>query len=239
MKDQIFSDARDPLVKFTFDKQVAAVFPDMITRSVPGYSTIVAMIGVLTAHYAKDGSNCYDLGSSLGAVTLAMLKHTTQNVKIFAIDNSVHMVEKSKKIIGRVQSKIPVEVLKADILDVTIEKASVVVLNFTLQFLSPDQRTRVVEKIYQGLNSKGVLIISEKICFNDTTEHTMQNDWHLAFKKANGYSDLEIAQKRTALENVLIPESEIDNINRLKQAGFKEVYRWFQCINFISLIARK
>jgi tRNA (cmo5U34)-methyltransferase len=239
MKDNIFNTPKDPLVKFTFDKQVADVFPDMIERSVPGYATTIAMIGVLAAQYARAGSRCYDLGSSLGAATLAMRHHIKNDIKIIAVDNSKDMLERSKKIIDRDHSAIAVELICDDILNVAIENASVVVLNFTLQFLVPAERDAMIKKIYQGLLSKGVLIVSEKIKFADELSQQLQTDWHHAFKKANGYSDLEIAQKRNALENVLIPETEQENIKRLEQAGFSSVQKWFQCFNFISLVAQK
>ena len=239
MRDKIFNTPKDPLVKFTFDKQVADVFTDMIERYVPGYATTIAMIGVLAAQYARSGSNCYDLGSSLGAVTLAMRRHITGNVKIIAVDNSKAMVERSLKIINRDHAAIPVTVICDDIRNVAIENASVVVLNFTLQFLQPLQRNQMVEKIFEGLLPGGIFILSEKIKFSDEAEQTNQTNWHHAFKKANGYSELEIAQKRSALENVLIPETEQINIERLKNAGFTEIHKWFQCFNFISLFAQK
>lgn len=239
MKDDIYSKPEDPLVKFTFDRQVADVFPDMIQRSVPGYTTTVAMIGVLAAQYAKDNTKCYDLGCSLGASTLAMRKHIENSVAIIAVDNSPDMVAKCKKVIDRDHSNIPVEVICDDILNVRITSASVVVLNFTLQFLIPDLRNKVLQNIYDGLNAGGILILSEKICFAKHDAQELQTSWHHAFKKANGYSELEIAQKRTALENILVPETEKENIDRLNQAGFKSVYKWFQCFNFVSFVGKK
>ena len=218
MKDSIYSQPKDPLVKFTFDKQVADVFPDMIERSVPGYATTIAMIGVLAAQYAHDGSNCYDLGSSLGAATLAMRHHIRHDVN---------------------HATIPVQLICDDILNVEISSASVVVLNFTLQFLEPAQRDNMIKLIYSGLLPDGILILSEKVSVADDLSQQLQTNWHHSFKKANGYSDLEVAQKRTALEKVLIPETEQKNTERLKETGFKSVQKWFQCFNFISFVAQK
>jgi tRNA (cmo5U34)-methyltransferase len=239
-KDKIFSAPTDPLVKFTFDKHVADVFPDMIERSVPGYTTTIAMIGVLASQYVKEGTNCYDLGSSLGAAALAMRHHIKEeNVKIIAVDNSLAMIERSQKIIERDTSPINVTLLQEDILNIKIENASVCVLNFTLQFLKVADRAKIIQTIYSGLHPGGILILSEKIVFENHDEQAKQTDWHHAFKKANGYSDLEVAQKRTALENVLIPESLQQNKKRLFDAGFKNVNLWFQCFNFVSLVAEK
>jgi len=239
-KDKIFSTPTDPLVKFTFDKHVADVFPDMIERSVPGYTTTIAMIGVLAGQYVQPSSNCYDLGSSLGAATLAMRHHIKQDdVKIIAVDNSEAMIERSKKIIERDHSATSVQLVNDDILNIEIKNASVCVLNFTLQFLKIEDRSKLIQKIYTGLLPGGILILSEKITFENSEKQRCQTDWHHAFKKANGYSDLEVAQKRTALENVLIPETLEQNKKRLTDAGFQKVNLWFQCFNFVSLVAEK
>lgn len=239
-RDNIFSVPKDPLVKFTFDKHVADVFPDMIERSVPGYSTTIAMIGVIANQYAQKSSNCYDLGSSLGAATLAMRHHIkAEDIKIIAVDNSEAMVKKSQKIIARDAGSIPIELIHGDIRNTEINNASVVVLNFTLQFLQLAERERVIQQIYNGLNPGGVLLLSEKILFADHTINERQSNWHHAYKRANGYSELEVAQKRTALENVLIPETMDANITRLKKCGFTQIDTWFQCFNFFSMVAKK
>ncbi len=240
MKDTIYNTPQDPLIKFTFDERVADVFPDMIARSVPGYAATVAMIGVLAGRYTQPASRCYDLGSSLGATTLAMRHYITQpGVEIIAVDNSEAMVERSKKIIERDHSGIRVDVRLQDILETKIERASVVALNFTLQFIPVEKRAQLLQKIFAGMMQGGALILSEKIVFPDDALQQRQTDWHHTFKKANGYSDLEVAAKRSALENVLVPETMQAHKDRLIQAGFKTVDVWFQCFNFVSLIAIK
>ncbi len=236
-EDRIFAAPRDPLVKFTFDEQVAGVFQDMIERSVPGYATTLGMIGVLAARYGRPGSVCYDLGCSLGAATLAMHRHLkSDDVAIVAVDNSPAMIERARTLDtgGR-----DVRWLCRDIREVAIERASVVVLNFTLQFIDPADRAALLRRIYRGLNPGGILILSEKIRFDDPEENDRQIDWYHAFKAANGYSEMEIAQKRTALENVLIPETPQTHHQRLAAAGFANSRVWFQCFNFISIIAEK
>ena len=112
-------------------------------------------------------------------------------------------------------------------------------MNFTLQFIPLVERKDILAKIYNGLNKGGCLILSEKLAFADIDENEMQIDLHHAFKKSNGYSDLEIAQKRSALENVLIPETKEMHVQRLKETGFIQVFPWFQCFNFSSFIAIK
>ncbi|MHC4950837.1 MAG: carboxy-S-adenosyl-L-methionine synthase CmoA, partial [Planctomycetota bacterium] len=159
--------------------------------------------------------------------------------RIVAVDNSESMVKKCSELVALDSSEIPVEVIQADIRDVPIEDASVVVLNFTLQFLSPDQRDTMIQKIYDGLHPGGVLLLSEKIAFEDKAKDAFETDMHHEFKKLMGYSDMEVAQKRKALENVLIRDTLETHKARLSDAGFTRTYLWFQCFNFMSLAAFK
>ena len=239
-KDQIYASLSDMLVDFKFNEYVADVFPDMIRRSVPGYENLIALLGLLATQYVTANSRVFDLGCSLGAATLSMRHRITQtDCHIIAVDNSPAMVERCHKIIERDTSNIPVDVICADIQEVDISHASMVVLNFTLQFLPPEQRLALLQKVYNGMQPGGVLVLSEKLDFTDPHELAFQEELHLAFKKANGYSDMEISQKRTALENVLIPDNLQQHQQRLLDAGFKQSYQWFQCFNFSSLIAIK
>ncbi len=239
-KDTIFSAPIEKLGDFTFDENVAEVFPDMIQRSVPGYSNIITAIGMLAERFVTSNSQVYDLGCSRGAATLSARRNIKQaNVKIIGVDNSQPMVERARQHLNAYHSEIPVEILCDDIRNVRIENASMVILNFTLQFLPPEDRQAVLEKIYHGLNPGGLLVLSEKFRFEDETTNNLLIDLHHAFKRANGYSELEVSQKRAALENVM----RIDSVNthkvRLKNAGFSHVELWFQCFNFGSMIALK
>ena len=212
----------------------------MINRSVPGYSTIINLIGVLAQQYAKPNTHLYDLGCSLGAASLSMRHRVTQpGCEIIAVDNAEAMVNRFNKILQRDTSMTPVHTHCADIQDIEISNASVVVMNFTLQFIPMEIRLDVLNMIYQGLNQGGCFILSEKLSFPDKHEHDAQIEFHHAFKKSNGYSELEIAQKRSALEKVLIPETSDVHVQRLKDTGFSQVYPWFQCFNFASFIAIK
>jgi len=239
--DELFADSAGQQLagQFTFDSAVARVFPDMIKRSVPGYAETVAMSAVIAGEYARDHTNLYDLGCSLGAVTLAM-RHgvKAQGCKIIGIDNSAAMIEQAGHYLALDDGSVEIELMCADITAQPIENASVVALNYVLQFIAQDQRLALLSHIAQGINDGGVLILSEKICFDDD-EQQLQDKLHLDFKRANGYSELEIAQKRSAIENVLIPETEHAHITRLKQAGFSRVIRWYQCFNFVSYLAIK
>lgn len=239
-KDSLYASPVGEVGAFKFDETVAGVFPDMIQRSVPGYSAIISAIGLLAGRFARDHSVCYDLGCSLGAATLSMRHQIeAEHCRIVAVDNSEAMVTRFQQALQQDQAPIAVEVRCQDILDVAIENASVVVLNFTLQFIPLEQRLSLLQKIYRGLLPGGILILSEKLKFDDERQQELQTQMHHAFKKAHGYSELEISQKRSALENVLVPETFAQHQNRLRQVGFSSAEVWFQYFNFASIIALK
>ena len=240
--DRIYAAPQPQISDFTFNEAVVRVFPDMIKRSVPGYPTIVENIGVLAAQFAQRNSVLYDLGSSLGAVTQALRRHVkTEGCRVLAIDNSPAMVERCREYLhaqdSMFQELLPVEVEEGDILALAFQPCSVVALNFTLQFIAPEQRLPLLSRIHQSLLPGGALILSEKLRFEDETEQQLLTDLHIGFKRANGYSELEIAQKRSALDNVMKPDSLELHRQRLLDAGFSQVIPWFQCLNFASLIA--
>lgn len=239
-KDRLFDTPEGAPGDFVFDARVVRVFPDMINRSVPGYAQIVGMMGLLARRYARDGSQLYDLGCSLGAVALAMSQAVrARRVEIVAVDNSPAMIARLDQILAERQApgSVPIRTLCADVMDCAIDNASVVVLNFTLQFVEPGSRHLLLRRIADGLRPDGVLLLSEKLRFDSAEEQRLQTEWHHDFKRAQGYSELEIARKREALENVLQAESLPQHRQRLMEAGFDRVYQWYQGFNFVSLIA--
>lgn len=240
-QDNIYASPLAEIVDFQFDEEVADVLPDMIRRSVPGYAMLIATIGILAETYVQPNSHCYDLGCSLGAVSMVMRERISdEGCDIIAVDNSPAMIERASSLFSaRSSSNIPVRLVCADIQDVVIDNASVVVLNLTLQFIPLERRLTLIKKIYQGLNPGGILILAEKVSFAETDRQAFHTELHQSFKKSQGYSDLEISQKRTALENVMIPETVETHEKRLQDAGFDFVETWYQCLNFISMVARK
>ena len=207
-QDNLFAHPLGVVPGFVFDQAVVDVFPDMIKRSVPGYETILAHCGELASRYVQADSHCYDLGCSLGASTVAMRSRIEgRNAKIIAVDNSSAMLDKCATILASVASAVSTELVNQDICDTVINNASMVVMNFTLQFIPMAERLALLEKIYAGLNPGGCLVISEKLHFEPESLNTLLSDLHHQFKRAQGYSDLEISQKRDSIENVLIPET--------------------------------
>ena len=239
--DNIFSKPLQKVDSFSFDQQVVQVFPDMIKRSVPGYENIINSIAMITERCALDNSNLYDLGCSLGAATLSMRRGlvTKSGCQIISVDNSSAMVESCQQHIKAYKSDIPVTVLQDDICNIKIENASVVVLNFTLQFLTPEKRLSLLTNIYQGLLPGGVLVLSEKFIFDDEKSNQLLVDLHLDFKRSHGYSELEISQKRSSLDNVLISDTVEQHYQRLQQAGFQHNNLWYQYFNFGSILSIK
>jgi len=239
-KDAIYAEPLAQVQDFCFDADVVEVFPDMIQRSVPGYQTIIQTIGKLTQRYQQSNSHYYDLGCSLGAASLAMRRQLSDPAsKIIAVDNSQAMVERCRMHLQAFRSEVPVEVQLGDIRELVIDNAAMVVSNFTLQFLPKTDRDALVAKIYQGLKPGGVFILSEKVVFDDALTHELLIDLHHDFKRANGYSELEISQKRTALENVMKPDTLAQHQQRFTAAGFASTTVWFQCFNFCSMVAIK
>ncbi|WP_332705244.1 carboxy-S-adenosyl-L-methionine synthase CmoA [Plesiomonas shigelloides] len=239
-RDTIFSAPIAQLGDFSFDERVAEVFPDMIQRSVPGYSNIIATIGMLAKRFIQPNTQAFDLGCSLGAATLSMRRNIdVEGVRLIAVDNSAAMIERCRRHIDAFRSDTPVDIIEGDIRQVKIENASMVVLNFTLQFLPPDDRQALLNRIYAGLRPGGALVLSEKFSFADQTIGDLLFDMHLDFKRANGYSELEISQKRSALENVMLTDNVETHKARLQQAGFEHAEVWFQCFNFGSMLAIK
>ncbi len=239
-QDRLFASEQEQSGEFRFDAAVARVFPDMIRRSVPGYTTIIPMIEVITDQYARPGSHCYDLGCSLGASTLAM-RHGIgdRNCTLTGVDNSADMIERCEHHVALDDHPLPVSLRCEDILTTGLQQASVTTLNFTLQFVAPVHRNALLKRIADATLPGGTLILSEKIRFESASEQAIQTDLHHQFKRANGYSDLEISQKRSALERVLHPETLAQHQDRLHAAGFSEVIVWYQCFNFVSMLAIK
>ncbi|MEE4279902.1 MAG: carboxy-S-adenosyl-L-methionine synthase CmoA [Halieaceae bacterium] len=236
--DQLFRDPLRAPGPFRFDAEVVRVFPDMIRRSVPGYETVIAMTGLIGARHAIADSKLYDLGCSLGASTLSLCRHIdAQGARIVGVDSSAAMIERCRDVLTAAGEADRVELRQQDILDTPVEAASVVVLNYTLQFIDPAKRAALLRRIADGLLPGGVLILSEKVLLPDATLNALNIELHHDFKRAHGYSDLEIAAKRDSLETVLIPETIAAHRERLLAAGFASCDVWFQCFNFASLVA--
>jgi len=227
--DGLYQSERGQIDPFAFDEAVTEVFPDMIRRSIPGYQSIIDITGLIAAKRLQPSTTCYDLGCSLGATTTSIVNAIgDRECKIVAIDSSAPMITTASANV--VDPRVSFE--HADIRDVKYADASFVVANFTLQFLPPEDRFPFLRNIHDGLTRDGVFLVSEKI--DDGEEFA---ELHVEFKRDNGYSELEISQKRTALENVMKIDSQDVILARLNDAGFTHCRIWFRCLNWISILA--
>jgi len=239
-RDTLYSHDSADLGPFEFNDGVARVFPDMLKRSIPGYGASIAAIGSLAARFVQPNSRCYDLGCSLGAATLAMQRNiSVQGCRIVAVDNAPAMVARCRESLTENDNAgwPAVSVVEADIRDIEITQASMVVMNYTLQFLPMAARLAMIQKIARGMHTDGVFVLSEKVLDEDDTVEKTLNDLHHEFKRQNAYSDLEISRKRAALDNVLIPETLAAHLQRIRHAGFSHAGVWLRYFNFISIIA--
>ncbi len=238
-KDNVYAAPLHGTSAFEFNGQVADVFENMIDRSVPGYRLILDMIKLLTARYAQPGTHCYDLGCSLGASTLCIRQQLPADCTVIGIDSSPDMVSRCRNNVDRDHSEAGIRIIEQDVRETIIENASVVVMNFTLQFIPDKDRNQLLRHIADGLNDNGILILCEKIRYEDDDQQAVVETLHREFKRFHGYSDLEIAQKRAALENVLVPNSPEEHRARLLAAGFTSVHQIVQCLNFVAILAKK
>ncbi len=242
--DQVYRHPHQHISPFSFDKTVAQVFPDMIQRSVPGYQALLELIGSLGKKVIRPNTRVYDLGCSHGAVTY-QLSHTIQqdprltNVKFIAIDNAPAMIEQAKAKLGTLNNFANIQLQQDDIRHIRYENASLAILNYCLQFLPIEDRTECLERIYQGLLPGGLLLLSEKTRQLDENEHRWFTETHEQYKSHQGYSALEISQKRQALESVLKIETLAQHTERLKAVGFRSVHVFFQCLQFVGIAAEK
>ncbi len=240
-EDRIYTtdDGGEP---FRFNENVARVFPDMLQRSIPGYAASIEAIGSLAARYVRAGTTCYDLGCSLGAATLAMRQGIREPAcRIVAVDSSAAMIERCREIIAEDDRlngfETDVDVVESDIRGVSFANASMVVLNYTLQFIEPGDRGALLRDIFDGMNDGGVLVLSEKVVDENPEMEALLVELHHEHKRRKHYSALEIARKRAALENVLVPETIAAHRARLREVGFARSAVWLRYFNFVSIIA--
>jgi len=235
-KDNLYKKDFSENHKFTFDNNVANVFEDMVNRSVPGYDFLVENIGVISKKFYQSNTNIYDLGSSLCACSLSVLRKIENfNGTIYAVDSSIDMINICEKNILKKEIKF----LHSDICNVDIINSSVVILNLTLQFISVENRKNLLKNIFSSLKKNGVIIITEKITIAKESDDIFFKNFHDFFKENNGYSKEEIDRKKIALSETMIIESEKKHEKRFNEIGCKNFYKWFQCYNFVSWVLIK
>ena len=235
MKDKVFEKPIEK--KFEFDKAVASVFDDMLSRSVPFYDEVRKLVISLILAEQEEGKKVLDLGSSTAKFLLDLHNKMEVKMQLKGLDNSQAMLDRAEQKCQAFGADITLELV--DMLEYDYKEENIIIANYTLQFIRPMQRVELMKKIYDGLNEEGMFIFSEKVVFEDKRLDKQMIDIYYAYKKEQGYSEYEIAQKREALENVLIPFTIEENINMCKKAGFKQISTLFQWANFVTFVAKK
>jgi tRNA (cmo5U34)-methyltransferase len=239
-RDEVFRNEKGSIEDFHFGREVATVFDDMVTRSVPFYVEIQRMIAEMAADFGVADSVVYDLGCATGTTFLHLHPHLHRSVKFVGIDNSAEMLAKCDAKLRESGMDRQYELTCADLDDgVRLEDASVVLLILTLQFVRPLNRDRLIADIYRGLRPHGCLLLVEKVLGEDSLLNRLFISYYYDLKRRNGYSELEITQKREALENVLVPYKLLENRELLLRTGFRDVDAFFKWYNFCGLIAVK
>ena len=239
-KDEVFVEPRSLVADFAFGKETADVFDDMVCRSVPFYHEMQRMVCEIAADFANQRTSLYDLGCSTGTTLLALDRTVKPDVRFVGVDNSEAMLAQARSKLATPEITRRCELICADLHEgPVIENASVVTMVLTLQFIRPLHREHLIRRIAQGLNENGCLILVEKLTTTNTLLNRLFIKYYYEMKRRNGYSDIEISQKREALENVLIPYRLEENRDLLLNNGFRhfeELFRWY---NFGAMIAVK
>ncbi len=235
MKDKIFT--KKISKRFEFDEAVASVFDDMLSRSVPFYDEVRKLVISLILAEQKEGMKVLDLGSSTAKFLLDLHSKMSVNMQLKGLDNSQAMLDRAEQKCQAFGADIALEL--ADMLTYEYANEDIIVANYTLQFIRPIQRLELIKKIFKGLKDEGMFIFSEKVVFEDKVLDKEMIDIYYDYKKAQGYSEYEIAQKREALENVLIPFTIKENIQMCKDAGFTKIETVFQWANFVTFVVKK
>ena len=237
--DTLYAKSRKSVAPFEFDQQVADVFQDMISRSVPGYALTLKLIGQIAAEYSQTSSSCFDLGCSLGASALKLQQYAAKDCNVIGIDNSSAMIDKCQQQLTALGLADQITLRCEDINKAAIANASIVVLNYTLQFIEKSARQPLLNKIYQGMLKGGVLLLSEKVSHPHSETEKLLTELHLNYKRQQGYSEMEIAQKRSSLEYVLIAETQQQHLDRISSAGFGRATIINKALNFTTFMATK
>ena len=238
-RDNIYISNKVKHIPFAFNEEVTKVFSDMIDRSVPGYKSSLNLMEVYGKKYCKPGNYIYDLGCSLGAVTEILLSCFSATNKIIAVDSSESMINSCRKRFNAHIRNGELELIKGDVRKIKLKESSFIALNYLMQFLEISERKDLLIKVFNSLGEGGVCILSEKIHFTSFLKTKQINELHYQFKSENGYSLMEIAQKRDALEGVLATEIEEEHIKRLLGVGFRRVKKIMSNLNFVTFICEK
>jgi tRNA (cmo5U34)-methyltransferase len=239
-RDEYFREQNQVFGDFAFTAKVASVFDDMVSRSVPFYMEMQRMVSELALDFSKPDTSLYDIGCSTATTLLTLDPLLDPSMKFIGLDNAPEMLEKARQKLQTTETRRIIDLEVVDLHQgISVENASVVTMLLTLQFVRPLYRERTMKAIHAGLDDQGCLLLIEKLTSEDTIFNRLFIQHYYDFKRFNGYSEIEIANKRESLENVLIPYRLEENFQLLKEAGFRSVEVFFRWYNFCGIIAVK
>ena len=239
-KDTIYTEKYGSVPPFEFNSKVVDVFDDMISRSVPLYNDGLRRMAQLAEVFYRENTLVYDLGCSNGNFGLTFLSTMGRKpFQMIGVDNSAPMLHMYKERLDQRPHGENVRLVCGRMEDIELKNASVIVMNLALQFIPLAHRDDMIQSVWDALVPSGILLITEKTIQTNDDFTLLFQDFYYRFKKENGYSNLEISQKRDALENVLIPETVETHVDRFRKAGFSRIEIWQKWFNFTSFICRK
>jgi len=240
MRDEVFDGAEPQTGSFRFNESVASAFDDMAVRCIPYYKEIIRLTCEAASRMLPQQARIFDIGCSTANTLLALARSCPEkNFQLTGCDPSAEMIAKAREKCELFTYSHDIEFICSDCQSLEIPTSDMVIMNYTLQFIPPAERPSIIRKIYQSLKPGGIFILSEKLRQDSPLVEKFNTAAYEQFKADNGYSFLEIANKRQALENILIPQSLTGNTTLLSEAGFSTVEPLFKWLNFATFIAVK
>lgn len=222
---------------WSFGGDTSKHFDEHVAKSVPLYHEGHDVIAKIADFFLSEGSKCYELGCSTGALTYALARRNqAKNVHILAVDKEAEMIKRTEE---RCRELKNVTVLTSDIMEVDFEKADLIISYYTMQFVKPKQRQVIFNRIYEALNWGGGFVLFEKVRGPDARFQDMMTTIYTDFKLDQGYKPDEIIAKQRSLKGVLEPFSTQGNIDLMKRAGFVDIMTVMKYLCFEGFLAIK
>lgn len=221
---------------WTFGDSVPDGFTEHVKKSVPYYEDGHDLICKLSDFFLQDDSICYELGVSTGVLIRKLSEYHNKKISFIGLDVEKKMIEQAKKEVG-IDDRV--KILEADINTYDYEPADMVVSYYTIQFVPPRLRQRLINRVYDSLNWGGAFIMFEKVRACDARFQDIMTSLYSDYKLEKGYSAEQIIAKTRSLKGVLEPFSTSGNEELLKRSGFVDYMSVMKYACFEGFIAIK